>query len=117
MSLAWRILLFALLLNVLTVGSVQIIVHQAQARWFEQQREVLQNTVQESFSELERVYNASAVDDAAASASVVRSLLRNQSLRELYDDLKQMQHWAATITLSKQSVADLRWWAQIKTKL
>jgi len=35
-------------------------------------------------------------------------------LRELYDDLKQMQHWAATITLSKQSVADLRWWAQIK---
>ena len=87
MSLAWRILLFALLLNVLTVGSVQIIVHQAQARWFEEQREVLQDTVQESFTELERVYNASAVDDAAANASVVRSLLRNQSLRELYDDV------------------------------
>ena len=61
-------MLFALLLNVLTVGSVQIIVHQAQARWFEEQREVLQDTVQESFTELERVYNASAVDDAAALA-------------------------------------------------
>ena len=87
MSLAWRILLFALLLNVLTVGSVQIIVHQAQQRWFEQHRELLQDTVQESFEELERVYTASAIDDAGANAGVVRSLLRNQSLRELYDDV------------------------------
>ena len=87
MSLAWRILLFALLLNVLTVGSVQIIVHQAQQRWFEQQRELLQDSVQESFEELERVYTASAIDDAAANAGIVRSLLRNQSLRELYDDV------------------------------
>jgi len=86
-SLAWRILLFALLLNVLTVGSVQIIVHQAQQRWFEQQREQLQETVQESFAEIERVYTPSAVDDAAANAAVVRRLLRNQSLRELYDDV------------------------------
>lgn len=87
MSLAWRILLFALLLNVLTVGSVQLIVHEAQQRWFEQQREVLQETVQDSFEELERVYSASALDDAAANAGVVRSLLRNQSMRELYEDV------------------------------
>ncbi len=87
MSLAWRILLFALLLNVLTVGGVQIIVHEAQQRWFEQQRELLQDSVQESFAELERVYTPSAIDDASANASVVRDLLRNQSLRELYDDV------------------------------
>lgn len=87
MSLAWRILLFALLLNVLTVGSVQVVVHEAQQRWFERQRELLQDTVQDSFEELERVYTASALDDAAANAGVVRSLLRNQSMRELYDDV------------------------------
>jgi len=87
MSLAWRILLFALLLNVLTVGGVQIIVHEAQQQWFEQQRELLQDSVQESFAELERVYTPSAIDDASANASVVRDLLRNQSLRELYDDV------------------------------
>ncbi|MFT7537481.1 MAG: hypothetical protein ACI85K_003440, partial [Hyphomicrobiaceae bacterium] len=39
MSLAWRILLFALLLNVLTVGSVQIVVHEAQLQWFEREHE------------------------------------------------------------------------------
>lgn len=87
MSLAWRILLFALLLNVLTVGSVQIVVHEAQQRWFEQQREVLQETVQDSFDELERVYSASALDDAAANAGVVRSLLRSPSMRDLYEDV------------------------------
>ena len=87
MSLAWRILLFALLLNVLTVGSVQVVVHEAQQRWFERQRELLQDSVQDSFEELERVYTASALDDAAANAGVVRSLLRNQSMRELYDDV------------------------------
>ncbi|MCK5940633.1 MAG: HAMP domain-containing histidine kinase [Planctomycetes bacterium] len=87
MSLAWRILLFALLLNVLTVGGVQIIVHQQQERWFREQRELLQDSVQESFTELERVYAPSVIDDATANASIVRSLLRNQSLRELYDDV------------------------------
>lgn len=87
MSLAWRILLFALLLNVLTVGSVQIVVHRAQQQWFENERQLLQDSVSESFSELERVYSPEALDDASRSSAVVRSLLRNQSLRELYDDV------------------------------
>jgi len=86
-SLAWRILLLALLLNVITVGSVQIFVHDAQQRWFETQRQLLTESVEQSFAELERVYSPSAIDDATANAGIVRSLLRNDSLRELYDDV------------------------------
>ena len=82
MSLAWRILLFALLLNVLTVGSVQVVVHEAQQRWFERQRELLQDTVQDSFEELERVYTASALDDAAANyRHALRSAIRAGSMQ------------------------------------
>ena len=87
MSLAWRILLFALLLNVLTVGIVQIVVHQAQQRWFDDQREVLQNSVEESFAELERAYTAATADDRSSNAALVRRLLRTPSLRELYVDV------------------------------
>ncbi|MFN3244797.1 MAG: sensor histidine kinase [Planctomycetota bacterium] len=87
MSLAWRILLFALLLNVITVGSLQIIVHESHQQWFESQRSVFEVQVQDSFAELERVYTPSAIDDASANAGIVRSLLRNESLRELYDDV------------------------------
>ena len=61
MSLAWRILLFALLLNVLTVGSVQIVVHEAQQRWFEQQREVLPTGAREQLCE--RVVVVAAMRD------------------------------------------------------
>ncbi|MCB9876025.1 MAG: HAMP domain-containing protein [Planctomycetes bacterium] len=87
MSLAWRILLFALLLNLLTVGGVQVVVHQAQQAWFENQRQLLRDSVQESFAELERVYSASAIRDAASDAAVVRRLLRSRSIDELYDDV------------------------------
>ena len=45
MSLAWRILLFALLLNVVTLGSVQVFVHLSQKRWFEDERETSINSV------------------------------------------------------------------------
>jgi len=86
-TLAWRILLLALLLNVLTVGSVQIVVHNAQQRWFETERRVFKQSVSESFDELARVYSPEAVRDATSNAAVVRRLLRNQSLRDLYDDV------------------------------
>ena len=69
MTLAWRILLLALLLNVLTVGSVQIVVHNAQQRWFETERRVFKQSVSESFDELARVYSPEAVRDATSNAA------------------------------------------------
>ena len=41
MSLAWRILLLALLLNGLTVAVVQSVVHLWQQRWFDNKREIV----------------------------------------------------------------------------
>lgn len=35
-------------------------------------------------------------------------------LRALYDDLASKRSWSACVALSRQSVADLRWWAQLK---
>lgn len=87
MSLGWRILLFALLLNVLTVGSVQIVVHEAQQQWFEKERALLSHSVDQSFKELERVYTPEALYDASSTGAVVRRLLRNQSLQEIYSDV------------------------------
>ncbi len=87
MSLAWRILLFALLLNVLTVGSVQIVVHEAQQQWFDSERHLRETTLSENFAELERVYPPKVLGDASSTGEVVRRLLRNQSLRELYTDV------------------------------
>jgi signal transduction histidine kinase len=87
MSLAWRILLLALLLNVLTVGSVQVVVHLAQQNWLQHQRASLLESADASFAELERVYSASAVRTAAADAAVVRRLLTARSIHELYDDV------------------------------
>ena len=88
MSLAWRILLFALLLNVLTVGSVQVVVHQAQANWFESQRTAMRGAVQDAFfNELERVYTPQLLRETVRHATVVRRLLRNRSTREVFDDL------------------------------
>jgi signal transduction histidine kinase len=86
-TLAWRILLFALLVNVLTVGSVQVFVHSAQQAWFGQQRAALRDSVQESFAELERIYSPEAVHDVGGNAAVVRRLLRNGVSRELYHDV------------------------------
>ncbi len=84
MSLAWRILLLALLLNVLTVGSVQVVVHLTQQTWL---RESLLESVKDSFSDLERVYSPADVRDVAADAAIVRRLVRNQSMRGRCDDV------------------------------
>jgi len=86
-TLAWRILLFALLLNVLTVSGVQIVVHEAQQQWFDNERKLLSGSVEDSFKELARVYTPEALQDAASNAAIVRHLLRNESLRDLYDDV------------------------------
>ena len=87
MSLAWRILLIALLLNILTVGGVTLVVHWSQQQWFANQRLLLRESVQESFAEIERVYSPQALVDAAADATQVRRLMQNESIRELYDDV------------------------------
>ena len=87
MSLAWRILLLALLLNALTVGGVQVFVHLAQQNWFDNQRSIVRASADSSFDELERVYSPAAMRDAAADAAVVRRLLSTPSTRELYDDV------------------------------
>lgn len=87
MSLAWRILLIALLLNALTVGGVTVVVHLSQQQWFKNQRNLLRESVQESFAEIERVYSPKALVDAAADARQVRRLLLSESIAELYDDV------------------------------
>ncbi|HEB53532.1 MAG TPA: HAMP domain-containing histidine kinase [bacterium] len=87
MSLAWRILLFALLLNVVTVGGLQIVVYQAQQQWFDEQRRLGNWLLGESFAELEQLYAPDAVEDAAGNEAVVRRLLRTPSLREAYEDV------------------------------
>ena len=87
MSLAWRILLLALLLNVVTVGSVQVAVFLAQQSWLQNQERALREHVQGSFAELERVYSASAVRDVAADGAIVRRLLTTSTPRELYQDV------------------------------
>jgi signal transduction histidine kinase len=86
-SLAWRILLLSLLLNVATVGSVQIAVHAAQRQWLASRDAALREAVQGSFAELERVYSAEAMRGAVADGAVVRRLLSAPSLRELYEDV------------------------------
>ena len=78
MSLAWRILLFALLLNVLTVGSVQLVVHEAQQKWFDDERKLFETSINQNFAELERVYAPETLGDASSTGAVVRRLLRNQ---------------------------------------
>jgi signal transduction histidine kinase len=90
MSLAWRILLLALAINAVTVGTVQVVVHLAQQSWFATASKELEVGVQESFAELERVYTPKAVSEAAApaaDATQVRNLLMHPSIRELYEDV------------------------------
>ncbi len=87
MSLAWRILLLALLLNAATVGSVQVAVHLAQRSWMANRDEALRAAVQGSFDEIERIYSPEALRSAAADGAVVRRLLSAPSLRELYEDV------------------------------
>jgi len=53
-SLAWRILLLALAINAVTVGTVQVVVHLAQQSWFANASKELDEGVKGSFAELER---------------------------------------------------------------
>ncbi|HZN40586.1 MAG TPA: HAMP domain-containing sensor histidine kinase [Planctomycetota bacterium] len=90
MSLAWRILLLALAINAVTVGTVQVVVHSAQQSWFANASKELKEGVQGSFTELERVYTPKAVSDAAApaaDATQVRKLLMHPTMREMYEDV------------------------------
>lgn len=83
MSLAWRILLLALLLNVLVVGGVQVVVHRMQEDWY--QREIHQQSERAvgTFSELQRVYSPERVRDARQ----VRQLITAATIRQQYEDV------------------------------
>ena len=87
MSLAWRILLLALLLNVVTVGSVQVAVYWAQQRWLDNRQQEVGEFVGNPLEQLQRVYSPEAVSDASADAAVVRRLLTETSTREIYEDI------------------------------
>jgi len=80
-SLAWRILLLALSLNVVTVGSVQIAVYFAQRSWLRDRDASVRDLVQGSFAELGRVYTPGALRSASADAAVVRRLLTATTTR------------------------------------
>jgi signal transduction histidine kinase len=86
-SLAWRILLLALLLNGLTVGIAQLAVYVSNQTWLRDQQQILRESVDDSFKELERVYSPTALVGAVGDAAIVRRLLEASSPRELYDDV------------------------------
>jgi len=86
-SLAWRILLLALAINAVTVGTVQVVVHSAQQSWFANASKELDEGVKGSFAELERVYTPQAISDAAADATQVRKLLMHPTMRDTYEDV------------------------------
>lgn len=85
LPLAWRILLLALLLNVLAVGGVQLVVHHSQQEWFQRESGELAAQVRNSFAELQRVYSPERL--SGTDARQVRQLLLSRSIRELYDDV------------------------------
>lgn len=87
MSLAWRILLLALLLNALTVGSVQVAVYLALDSWVTTRDDAIKKQVQGSFDELERTYSPQAMAGASSEPAIVRRLLSARSPRELYVDV------------------------------
>ena len=64
MSLTWRILLVSLLLNLLTVGVVQVVVYLSQEAWFRRERNALLEPVLDSLSLLERVYSPARIGSA-----------------------------------------------------
>lgn len=83
MSLTWRILLVSLLLNLLTVGVVQVVVYLSQEDWFRRERNALLDKVLDSLSLLESVY----APDRLGSARQVRPLVLSPAIREVYDDV------------------------------
>lgn len=85
LSLAWRILWLALLLNVLAVGSVQLVVYRSQQEWFLRESTELSAKVRNAFAELQRVYSPERL--SGSDARQVRQLVLTRSIRELYDDV------------------------------
>ncbi len=83
MSLTWRILLVSLLLNLLTVGVVQVVVYLSQEDWFRRERNNLLEPVLDSLSLLERIY----VPEALSSPRQVRPLVLSPEIREVYEDV------------------------------
>ena len=83
MSLAWRILLFALLLNAVTVGIVQVVVYTSYQRWFTDQRAALKESVDESIADLERIYAPQRLGDTRQ----VRALVLSPTIHDAYEDV------------------------------
>jgi signal transduction histidine kinase len=83
--LAWRILLLALLLNVLAVGSVQWVVYQNQQDWYQRQVSEQSERVLNPFAELQRVYTPERLRDG--DGRQVRQLLLARSVREIFADV------------------------------
>lgn len=81
MSLAWRILLLVLALNVAVVGTVQVVVQVSQQDWFRRQQSQFLDAALGSF--LRRVYTAERLADATQTRYLVQSRL----IRELFDDV------------------------------
>ena len=83
MPLAWRILLLALLLNVLSLGTVQLVVYQSQQEWYQRESTALADRVLGTFSELQRVYSPDRLSDGLQ----VRQLVLSRAVRDLYEDV------------------------------
>jgi len=83
--LAWRILLLALLLNVLAVGSVQWVVYQNQQDWYQRELGKQSERVLSPFAELQRVYTPERLRDG--DGRQVRQLLLARSVREIFADV------------------------------
>ena len=81
MSLAWRILLLVLLVNLAVVGTVQLVVYAAQQEWFKKQQSEFLDAALGSF--LRRVYTAERLDNDTQT----RYLVQSQLIRELFDDV------------------------------
>jgi signal transduction histidine kinase len=82
-SLAWRILLLALLLNVLVVGGVQMLAYRLQNEWYRQDVQRQSEHTLGTFGELQRVYSPERVSDAGQ----VRLLIAAATIRQQYDDV------------------------------
>ena len=82
MSLAWRILLVVLLLNLAVVGAVQFAAHYAQQRWVARQQEAFLDAQLVTF--LRRVYTA---ERFVGDERQARNLVEAGLIRELFQDV------------------------------
>ncbi|MGE3173204.1 MAG: sensor histidine kinase [Planctomycetota bacterium] len=81
MSLAWRILLVVLLLNLVVVGGVQTAVFALQQQWIERQQG--ENLAAALVTYLLDVYTAERLDDDTQA----RALVQSPVIREYFDDV------------------------------